>query len=248
MKCRDKSRLAVFLLVETLIYLAVIFPGFHGIVNHPLRYAAILVCAACSVLLFWEKRDRNHLWLSAALVLTALADFYFEILTDRVLEPLFIFAFVQWCHGIRLMCCLPRPWKEERSWFFFIAVRILGPGGLAAIMLKSMSGGIAGPPGMTMEERLALALMLVYGINILLNLGAALTGWFRRKSRFFSIVSLAFVLFICCDITVAANLLYPHIGLSAEAAEALARLTWVFYIPSQVLFMVSGILCDYSGK
>ncbi len=248
MKCRDKSWLAVFLLAETLIYMAVIFPGFHGVVNHPLRYAAILVCAVCSVFMFREQRDRNHLWLSAALVLTALADFYFEILTDRVLEPLFIFVLVQWCHGVRLTCCLQRRRKKEITWLFFIVTRVFGPVGFAAIMLKSMSKGTADPLQMTMEMRLALVLMLVYGINILFNLGVALTDWFRTKSRFAFMVCLAFVLFICCDITVAANLLYPNIGLSAEVTEGLARLTWVFYIPSQVLFVLSGALYDYSGK
>ena len=245
---REKTRLNIFLLTETLLYGAVIIPGFYGHVNHPLRYSSILFCAIYSVLLFVERRDRNHRWLCISLVLTAMADFCFEILTSRVLEALFFFVLVQWCHGVRLVLCLPHREKRERTWTIFCAARILGPIVLAAIILGGLLPGTDTYFQLAREMKLASAFMLVYGINILLNQAAAFFGWLRTRSLFALLLTLAFLLFILCDITVAANLLYPYTGLSMGITEGMARLTWVFYIPSQILFAVSGIYYDYSGK
>ena len=254
---REKTRLTVFLLVETLLYGIVIFPGFYGRVNHPLRYSCILICAVFSLLIFLEKRDRNRLWLSISLLLTALADFLFEILPGKEPEAIFVFVLVQWCHGVRLAFCLPgqrkddnlfRQGKRGRRGAFFAAVRIFGPFLMAAILLEILLPGTEYSLRMTRTEKLVLAFMLVYGLNILLNQAASFYSWVRTGSHFSFILSLAFFLFILCDITVAANLLYPYTGLSAGITEGMARLTWFFYIPSQIIFAVSGIIYDYSGK
>lgn len=250
----DGRTLAAFLCLEAVLYGLVIIPGFFGQVCHPLRFFSILVCALYSLFLLKKKQDPNRILLSTALMLTALADFCFEILLDRILMALFIFVLVQLVHGVRLNICfysrLTPSQSPARAFLGFVSARLVLPVLvlLAAALYSGLLSRTMSLEGLTGRDLLMPALMLVYGCNIIMNQLVSLVSLIRRKSRACLCMSLGFFLFILCDITVAAYLLYPGLGLSLAMTEGMARLTWFFYIPSQILFVMSGIFYDYLDK
>ena len=247
---RKRCGTAVFLLIEAVLYTVVVIPGFHGRVCHPLRFLTILVCAVYSLILTREKRDSCRIWLSAAMLLTALADFCFEILQGQELPALFIFVVVQFCHGIRLRICFGGEEKRAVTGLDFVGLRAALPALFLLILAwsKKLPFGLQDLAEMEKKELVMLSLMLVYGMNILCNQITAMICLARERSPASLCMTLGFFLFILCDITVAAWLLYPRTGLSWIVTERLAEMTWVFYIPSQVLLVLSAVFGRYSMK
>ena len=54
------------------------------------------------------------------------------------------------------------------------------------------------------------------------------------------LAALGFLLFIACDVTVGLNGMKEAWNVPDGVADALGRLTWVFYLPSQIMIVFSS--------
>lgn len=178
-----------------------------------LSYAGIFSC-----FVFALTAKRRDPLLVAALAITAIAD-YFLILFSFVVPGLIAFCCVQLLHAIRLRRLVPTNPAP-----FFIALTTMV---VAGIIL-----------------RFSLIFMLgsLYACVLLHNLLAAKkfyddTNYAILSARIFW----GFALFVACDVCVALGYLTGENAIaSILPATFFSSMTYVFYLPSQVLLALSG--------
>ncbi len=212
--------MTAFLLAEGILYAVILILEANGPDRLVLRF--ITVCLAClaAAVLLGLRRKKEQVFLLLTMDFTVAAD-VFLVLMDRFYElAVGIFTAAQCLHGIRIQIGSGR-----KIWPSVIARLGLTLAGLLAAALLG-------------QWSLLTAFGVVYAAELLMNtVDSALAV---RKDRRFLLSLIGFLLFIGCDLTVGLNGIGENWGLSYEMRVLCSDLTWVFYIPSQVLIVLSA--------
>ena len=210
---RRVSLQTLFLALEGLIYAHFLFLDLigQGAAGNSVKYLGILLCT----LFAWYQARCGGSWLVAwALTLTLGADWFLLMLDRYYALGLLLFCGVQ---GLYLLH-IARANGGRTLWGARLGLCLLSPALLAAL------GRLTG------ENLLAL----IYFSNFLCNVALAVRlprGWGRQ-------FALGLTLFLCCDVCVG---VFQSPGLLPPVLERFASFgMWLFYLPGQVLIVLSG--------
>ena len=216
----SRRALTLFLSVEALLYAAFLTWDLTvgGRGSNPIKYAGILLCLAYS--LYLGRRGGSRL-MPAALSLTALADVFLLLLDTHYALGIGLFCLVQGIYLVRIF----HSNGGRILWGLRLILFVL-----ALMVLKKL--GLLIPLNV---------LALFYFTNFFCNALASL-GCPGRNMRLFSV---GLWLFLCCDLCVG---LFQSPELASPAVGAFVRIgMWLFYLPAQVLIVLSGANQPFGG-
>lgn len=181
-------------------------------------------------------RLRECIFLFLAYVCTAIADYFLTITADRYEIAVGVFLGAQIFHFLRISAARHAASKDAD---------VKHP--LAGILLSVfarviLSGLVLIVLNVTGLWSLLNALAAVYFVELLMNtVDAALTAAHALR---FAFLAAGFLLFICCDVTVGLRALTEAgtISMTPDRFALNTYLTWVFYLPSQVMIILSVLV------
>ena len=209
-----RGAVGLFLLTEGLLYGAFLYWDLTvgGPGSNLIKYASILLCALFSM--GWALLGGGERLVAAALALTAGADTFLVALVDHYVLGMALFCAVQLCYLLRVRRMSGRSWPWGR-----LVLCLLSLAGLRALGLWNLLDGLA----------------LVYFSNFLCSALLSLSCQGKRARWF----SAGLFLYLCCDVCVA---FFQFPQLLQAAAYAFVRVgMWLFYLPGQVLIVLSGL-------
>lgn len=185
--------------------------------NVALKYATVMLALLFALVSFalFDRRDfQDGLMLVLALALTLVADLFLLVLDDFYIVGLIVFIGAQICHFARI--------KRNRIWW------------IASISARVLLSVVAIVVLVALGEADALTILAaIYFVqlvgNFAENVVAAFTAKDKRRRAQAILLSVGFLLFIGCDISVGLANLYCVAG----------EFEWLFYTPSQVLIALS---------
>lgn len=190
----------LFIISESLIYLAFIIMDLQSIDSTYVKYSGIVLC------LIYAIYNRKKLQ-SLAMAFTLIADFFLLVLNKYYEIGLISFIIVQLIYFYFL--------GNIKNAYFKVFLLIRG----FLIIFCSLILPLFNLMTLLNE------LVLIYFINLLLN---ALQAWLSGNKT----LAIGLTLFVCCDICVGLH--------NINAAYTIATfLMWIFYLPSQVLIVLS---------
>lgn len=203
----------LFLAVEIALYAAFLIWDLTvgGPGSNPIKFAGILLCLIYSLYLSYLGGSRL---VSAALALTVLADVFLLLLDAHYALGVLLFCLVQGLYFLRIFY-----WNGGvSSWGLRLALFLL-----SLVVLRHLDLLIP-----------LNVLALFYFSNFLCNALASL-GCPGRNMRLFSV---GLWLFLCCDLCVG---LFQNPQFVSPAVNEWVRVgMWLFYLPAQVLIVLSG--------
>lgn len=217
---KTKIILYGFILLETILYLDLMF--FHLLMPTVVsEYCAIALCFITLLLL--PIRQSDWLMVVIGLAFTLIADFFLVILGDYQIIAVIAFCGTQIAYAIRLRFSQKeavRYMKETRV-FLFLFWQLL-----AFLVFRTFSNVL-------------VIITLAYVSFLLGNIIHAF-----RLGRKFRIFAIALVLFLLCDIFVGLNegedlLMISLDSLIGKLLDIPLNMAWLFYVPSQVLIVLS---------
>lgn len=213
--------LTAFIATEICLYLSfMILQATQGGEYHAIKYSAILVCLATSLLLI-PCNKTDAIVLSIAFIFTAIADLFIFVLDDRYEVGVTMFIFAQTAYFARIR------FVYGKGLFVSTALRLT----LIAIALTLFNAFEILQP--------LTALVAVYFIMLIFNAVESL--FLVKTSKQYLLFFFGLLLFIGCDVCVGLNnFSMIGISLSAEAMEFVGVAMWAFYLPSQVLIALSS--------
>lgn len=217
-----------------------------------IKYYSIILCLIISVIYYYKKRSKDGIneysLLVGAIFFTAVSDYFLLIKNDYLVPGLISFCIV---HGIYLFVinC-----KDIKNTAIYTAARI--GAALVITIILNAAGVIRYSNDSAMNAVLFLAIL--YGIsfvwNILLlavkiiNHNTDRTQENTKVCEFPHPVMflIGLLLFLICDINVLIFNLGSYISINSETFVILQNastiLMWTFYLPSQVLIVLSVLL------
>lgn len=213
-----RSLTAAFLIIEFLFYIEIFFWTFSGKTVPDVRYIGVCLCFLASAVNAAVKRSRESLFLVCAMAFTVAADWFLVVLDDRYALSVAIFTGAQAFHFLRIFSVREAGFKKS----LFIRLCVFG----------------ASLPLLRFEDPL-----IYLGANYIFNLAANAfdSACGIKKDRRFAMLTVGLVLFILCDVSVGLNGMRETFGLPDRIADLAATMIWIWYLPSQVLIVLSGI-------
>ena len=227
-----KFLLLGYLAIELTLYVLIFLTS--DLLNAWICYSAIILNFVMAMILF--KKSKNVFLTEVALLMTCFADLFLVILNPKVqLVAMIFFCITQGCYFLRILFNT----NSKKQRIFHIGIRaVLSVLGILATFL------------VLKEKTDALAVISVfYFVNLFLNVVFAFIGC--KKSALFAV---GLLLFMCCDILIGLNvasggyLTFTEGTLLAWLAEPPINLAWGFYVPAQVLIVLSIIFNKYQEK
>jgi len=219
-------RLVLF--IELIIYCAFIYidytNNFKTVYSSALKYLGILLCLFLSILIGNNGHDKmDTIFLRLAIFLTASADLCMIILGLNELG-IMIFCLVQITYIIRHRRAI-----ERRCNLNFLVVTIIV---IIFIAISLGSNSLIEDLRYEGIKKVTLIIGFIYAVILLYSV---YTGWKTLKGAFYPmysryLVAIGITLFLLCDINVALSVILKDLSI----------LIWVFYLPSQVLLVLSG--------
>ena len=217
-----------------------------------IKYYSIILCLIISVIYYYKKRSKDGIneysLLVGAIFFTAVSDYFLLIKNDYLVPGLISFCIV---HGIYLFVITC---KDIKNTAIYTAARI--GAALVITIILNAAGVIRYSNDSAMNAVLFLAIL--YGIsfvwNILLlavkiiNHNTDRTQENTKVCEFPHPVMflIGLLLFLICDINVLIFNLGSYISINSETFVILQNastiLMWTFYLPSQVLIVLSVLL------
>ena len=238
------SFLMVWLTVETLAYVLIVTKNDQGM-SFSVSYMSIVADFAMTtvILVFMILRRAagtvtgarlsECVFLFLAYVCTAVSDYFLTITADRYEVAVAVFLGAQIFHFLRISAARHAAGKEAglRHPFSGILLSVFARAVFSVLVLAVLrETGLMSPLN---------ALAAVYFVELLMNtVDSAFTA--EHASRF--VLSAAgFLLFIACDVTVGLRALTEAgtVRMTADGFALNTYLTWVFYLPSQVMIILS---------
>ncbi|MCQ2399479.1 MAG: lysoplasmalogenase [Clostridia bacterium] len=185
------------------------------------KYAGIVLCVIASfVSAFFYGRD--GVFLTVALLFTALSDLFLLVLNSHFEVGVAVFILAQATYFLRIYYV-----KGERP-LFSVAVRLIF---FAAVLVVLI---------VLKQANLLTVLTAFYFINLLFN--AVESFSLIKISRKYLLFSLGLCLFVCCDACVGLNNFPSVLGVNLPVwiSDFVAFAMWGFYLPSQVLIVLSA--------
>lgn len=218
-----KTLIGLFLGVQAVLF-CIILVWTYGSAQAPdVRYPGVLLCTFAAVLNALFKRNREAFFLMMAMLFTAAADFFLVHLDAHYALSIALFIVVQAFHFIRLRTVYRTHWKLSlgiRLLFMAAAVFVI----LAVLKIR--------------EPEVPLAVCYIF--NLAAN--AFESAFAARKTKRFWLLFIGLLLFIGCDVSVGMNGMPEAFGLTQAAQRTASELIWIFYLPSQVLIVLSGLI------
>ena len=183
------------------------------------KYLSILLCLTFSA---WGNLRGGEGLITAALALTAGADWFLLVLNRHYLVGVGLFCLVQGLYLVHIR-------RERGSWGWWPGRLLLWAGGMAVLCRLGLLVPLT-------------ALAALYISNFFWNILDSRSLGSRGGLLFF----LGLVLFFCCDLCVGVHNapgLFP-VGLTAFARVGM----WLFYLPAQVLITLSGLPEEFFGR
>ena len=236
----DRRLIIAFISIETAIYACFLILDLsdgNETTVAALKYASILICVAVAAIACIGKRSKSQILAAGlaltALIFTAVSD-YFLLFADDITPGVLTFCVVQTVYLMVITGAGPK------KILCILGIRIL----MTAACVICLHG-------LFPDELLLLASVSFYAISFLGNI-IHLTAdiilrkdskvcLFGRSVMFFT----GMILFLLCDINVLLYNLGEYINIDSagfnNAAEVAPYLIWLFYLPSQVLIVLSNL-------
>ena len=221
----DKSVTGIFIAAEAVLY--AVFMGLDIMGISPdtasvLKYTSIILCVCMACFRAWRFKTGESVAIVAALLCTLIAD-YFLLFPREVISP----GLISFCvaHLIYMVIILDFDKKKALTGgalrlaaaaFFFVGY----------ILATSAGTGLSG----AWYDGLTVFLLLLYAVTFASNLVICGVACFKDGTHRLRFAGLC--LFVLCDVNVALNSILPAYHLSA-------LLMWAFYLPSQVVIVLS---------
>ena len=216
-----RASVRLFLAAEAVLWLTFLALDVRGGDTVLLKYASIALCLLFSV---FQAAGGGERLVAAALAFTLGADTFLLLLNRHYALGIFLFIIVQGLYLLRMARA-----NGGRTLWPLRAVLFLA----ALIALHAL--GLLEP-----VNALALFYFSNFAVNALLSFGLRGPKW-----RLFSV---GLVLFLCCDLCVGA---FNQPGLIPAALYGPVQIgMWFFYLPAQVLIVLSGHpdLCERGDR
>lgn len=216
----------VFVATELAIYLTFICLEASG--NYEtimIKYAGILLCFAAAALgsVF---NGKDGLVLTCALLFTAVSDLFILVLNKYYEIGVTTFIIVQTVHFCRMYLI------NGKKPYISLGIRL----GLAAVIILIL--------GITGKLTALTGIVAVYLPMLVSNVIESV--FLCKKSRRYILYALGLFLFLCCDICVGLdNFSMLGITLPVGLKNFVGSAIWIFYLPSQVLVVLSANKTDY---
>ncbi len=213
---------AIFIIAECIMYIFILHLYQVGNPASLLRYMTTILCAVIAMRQAWADRRTSVILLSAAMWLTVGADFCF-VLTSNYLEiGIIFFAAVQLFYGFRIGVM-----RREAAIFNIwpMILRVIFIGIIYAVFF------------LTGHMQVLYIWGTIYIILLLFNIIESTIFFGRTLSG--SIFCLALIMYAVSDITV--GMLYLSDYLPSALTNFTNFLTWILYVPAQVMIVMSGI-------
>ena len=238
------SLLMVWLTVETLAYILIVTKADQSMsfsVSYMSIVADLVMTGVILVFMILRRaagtvtaaRLMECIFLFLAYVCTAVSDYFLTITADRYEAAVAVFLGAQIFHFLRISVPRHTEGKEAglRHPLSGILLSVFARAVFSVLVLVVLRvTGLMSPLN---------ALAAVYFVELVMNtVDSALTA--ERAFRF--VLSAAgFLLFIACDVTVGLRALTEAgtIEMTANGFALNTYLTWVFYLPSQVMIILS---------
>ncbi|MEA4933093.1 MAG: hypothetical protein VB071_05825 [Lawsonibacter sp.] len=214
MKWMHRFSAAAFLIVQVILYLLLLSRDLAGAGDETvlLKYGSIVLCLLFST--YWSIRGGDKL-VTAALALTLGADTFLLLLNRDYLLGVLLFCGVQGVYLIRIY---------QKNGGSALWVMRLGCCLLAYLMLWKMGR-------MNLLNALAVFYITNFAWNAIQSL--TLSGLLAR------LFSAGLMLFLCCDLCVG---VFNQPDLFPDSWYLFATIAmWLFYLPAQVLIVLSGL-------
>ncbi len=231
---------AAFLLAEAVLFGWIVRTTFSEESGDKARMASIVICASFAfarlalTLLKECRRDprseveetrpgsdpAEEAFLLSAFIFSSAADRYLIFDPEKTLSAVLIFCIAQIFHALRIMAVS----GLSRGWLLARAGLLLAGGTVLAAM--------------RVRDPLIYAgtfYILNLAVSFARSIGAA------GRNRSYRILPMGLFLFILCDITVGIRGMGPSWNLPERLVSTASDLTYIFYVPSQVLIALSGL-------
>ncbi len=225
MKCpgntdAEKTLIKAYIVVEAVILIviqaAVLMRSEHQTLY---MYSAIVVNTAMTAYFYARYgrslRDRHDNLIAYALFMTLVAD-WFLTFADAEYEGM------TYTYGLIAFCTVE---------ILYAAYLRVGPASIIVRALLYAMGlfGLSRGGLLTAEPALGLLNMVLIMMNVI-------DAWAAKRKETALIFKIGITLFFCCDVTVMLSVLT-----SGSASEAIRFMTWIFYVPAQVLLTLSYV-------
>lgn len=212
--------LPLFLVTEALLYIAFLYCDIVGYssVSTALKYTALLLCLLFSFDSITEKSEKDSRLVCIALTFTAMADLFLLVLNRWYAVGVAFFCPVQILYALRL--------RRLKNKHIPLWPRILLSGGaiIAVVLWKSL-------------DPLTL-LVCIYFPQLVCN---AVESLFQLTTSQTKLFALGLWLFLGCDICVGLNNMSLYIPVTGSFLMTFVQIgMWAFYLPSQVLIVLSA--------
>ena len=213
--------MTAFLLAEGGLYAVILIREAVGPDEVALRFISVAVAWFFAVEQLFFRRKAEQVFLILAMTFTVVSDVFLVLLDDHYELAVGVFFLAQCLHGARILI------GSKQKLVPSVLVRV-GLSGIALLVLVFCR-----------FWALLTVLGVLYAVEILLNF--VNSGIAIRKEKRFILSFIGFFLFLLCDVTVGLNGIGQSLGVPASVRSALSDLTWVFYLPSQVLIVLSAL-------
>ena len=213
---------AAFLIAEAVLFGWILVSSFlPNAKGDVVRFSMILVCVVYVFARILTEKSRETWFLFLAFVFSAAADYFLIYREDRYLLAVGLFSAAQIFHALRISAA----WQWKKG---------LGPWLLRGLVLLA---------GLSVLKLLKIRDPLIYlGVFYILNLIFSFTEsiGLAASDKRYVILPAGLFLFILCDVTVGLRGMGEPWNLSDSLVRTAASLTYVFYVPSQVLIALAG--------
>lgn len=226
--------LTVFVAVESLLYIVFnvisILQPYESVESIVLKYLSIILCLICAtVMLFKYYRNKDAVLVVVALIFTAISDLFILVLDEcfdqNGLFPLqyniglFTFMIAHCIYLYRLYAD-----RIKKIWITLV---------VRAVLIAILAGVVCGLSGFNLLVFEACFYIVILGGNVV---DGFIICKRSRKNLLFAIGLLCFLL---CDIFVGLQNA-DMLGIDIRSAyRIITNFIWIFYVPAQVLFVLS---------
>lgn len=208
-----------------------------------LKYYSVILCLAVSIIYYYKTKTKESAVLTAAMFFTAFSDYFLLLDNNNLVPGLLSFCAV---HTIYLYVITNGNLKQTLK---YLLIRIAAA---AVLSLGLRLGGV-----ISFDKDINLMplvfLVILYGFSFISNIFTLMTlvmdKTIKDKKCLFDrpvLFLIGLALFILCDLNVLIYNLGDFISVSSSFYPALRDasyiLMWGFYLPSQVIIVLSCIL------
>ena len=221
---KDNLLIIAFVFIEAILYASFLYYDFvNTTISEYIKYSSILLCFVVSLILAIKKRSICTVFTSIAILFTCLSDYFLLLSKDYELFYIGIFTF--FIAQIFYAFIINKQAKIKRL-PLDIGIRVALTTALVIVAISIKLDALT-------------TCALIYFIELLSNFIMSLIP--SKENKKFLLLSLAFFLFILCDVNVALN----NLSIENQSFKfAIYFMMWLFYLPSQVILSTNSYFLE----